>query len=131
MTVEDIANSLPNGFHDALLESFQADYMKRTLSFDLQIDLTTETDIKNRYRRAQLKVTGLVYVSVEPPGARYLADANEFVIDTGDFSGGRAPNPAIALDLLPEGVSASWMFVDAWNSFIHFAAAEAHLTWRD
>ena len=111
--MEDIANSLPNGFHDALLESFHADYLKRTLSFDLQIDLTAETDIENRYRRARLQLTGLVYLSVEPPDARYLADTNELDIDIGEFNVMSAPEPSVAISLLPEGVSACWMFIRA------------------
>jgi hypothetical protein len=131
MTVEDIANSLPNGFHDSLLESFHADYVKRTLSICLQIDLSVEAEAGNRYRRAELELTGLIYVSVEPPDPRYLADTNKLVIDMGDFSEVDAPKPAVAMDLIPEGVSACWTFVDGWNSFIQFAAAEAHLTWRD
>ena len=131
MRVEDIADSLPNGFHDALLESMHADYVKRTLSFNLQIDTSAETEVIPRYRRGELKLTGLIYVSADPPDAGYLSDTNELVIDIGDFNNTGAPKPAVATDLLPAGVSACWMFIDAWNSFIQFAALDANLTWSD
>ena len=35
MTFEEVAASLPNGFHDAELQRFEMDYVHRTLRFNL------------------------------------------------------------------------------------------------
>lgn len=37
MTFQEIAASLPNGFHDAELQRFDIDYVQRRMQFDLVV----------------------------------------------------------------------------------------------
>jgi hypothetical protein len=41
MTFDEVAASLPNGFHDAELRRFEMDHLHRTLQFDLVVGSAT------------------------------------------------------------------------------------------
>jgi hypothetical protein len=54
MTFQEIAASLPNGFHDAELQRFEMNYLHRKLQFDLVVWVGHMDDAKARRRIAQL-----------------------------------------------------------------------------
>jgi hypothetical protein len=128
----EIENSLPNGFHDAFLESIHVDYESRRATFKLQlwigdIDAATKTQ-REAYEESSLELLDLVYLVVEGPDPRTkYADAKKLWIDAGEAKPGTAPGTPIPVEQLPRGTFAYWIFVRDWNSFIHVAARGARL----
>jgi len=55
MTIFEVANGLPNGLHDAEVQSIRIDYLKRTVEFELDVWTGTMADAastREMYRRA-------------------------------------------------------------------------------
>jgi hypothetical protein len=87
MTFEEIAASLPNGFHDAELQRFEMDYVHRTLRFDLVVWIGDMDDSRRRelYRPARLTLDNVAFLVIEPPDINYpWLKAGAITIDTGD-----------------------------------------------
>jgi hypothetical protein len=71
MRLEVVENSLPNGFHDAEIESLEIDYEKRTakIMFGIWVgDLCSkEKSIREAYQNVKLLINELVYFVIESP----------------------------------------------------------------
>ena len=65
MTLEELADTLPDGFHDAQISSVSIDYIKREarLIIDLSVgDPSSEDEeLRDAYREGELKLSGLFY----------------------------------------------------------------------
>lgn len=65
MTLEELADTLPNGFHDAQVSSLSIDYIKREarLLIDLWVsDSPSDSEeLREAYRKGELKLSGLLY----------------------------------------------------------------------
>lgn len=126
MTLEEIADTLPNGFHDAQINSISINYVKREVTLDLEFwvadSLESDSDI---YRLAELKLSQFLFLIIEPPNARYdYHEEKALWVEAGSdkqshTSSTQLPGP------LPEGAFTYWFFVHDWNSFIHVAALDA------
>lgn len=129
MTFQELAESLPNGFHDAELLRFEMDYADRTLKFDLDIwvgDLESN-DTKELYRRAQVTLHSVAYLVIEPPDPSYPWDTTDHIrIDTGE---GKPPQSESVLPPAPVGTATTWMYLMEMNRFLLFAAGNASLEW--
>jgi hypothetical protein len=129
--LREIESDLPNGFHDALLETVTVSFASKSVRLDMQLFVgNPEAETKEEreaYKRAKLCLSDLVYFVIDPPtpGQEYSA-AQGLRIDGGDATGDSGPKPRGAL---PTGAFAYWFFVDQWNSFIHVAAWSATLQW--
>ena len=87
MTFEEIAASLPNGFHDAELQRFEMDYVHRTLRFDLVVWIGDMDDSRRRelYRPARLTLDDVAFLVIEPPDVNYpWLKAGRIRIDAGE-----------------------------------------------
>ena len=129
MTLEEVAASLPNGFHDTHIKGISIDYVTGVATFDLQIwvadDVEEDPEV---YRDARLILSDLLFCVIEPPDPRY--DYHEKKpLWVGDSSHSFAPvSSSIQLPSpLPENAFSHWFFVNNWNSFIHVAAMDARL----
>lgn len=135
MQLEQLVDSLPNGFHDANLESINVDYASRRATLQMQL-LVGSPDGETReqretYKPAELHLSDVLYFVIDAPESTYeYAGTKALSIDAGRADEKSAPTPPIPLDQLPAGASAYWFFVNDWNSFIHVAAMEAKLQWR-
>lgn len=136
MTLAEIEDALPNGFHDALLQCVNLDYSTRRAAVALRVcvgdpDGATEEE-REAYKSAEIHLLDLVYFVIKPPdpGCDYRARVALWV-EAGAADAESAPPPPMPLDLLPAGAFAYWFFVRDWNSFIHVAAIDASLRWPD
>ena len=69
MTMEEIAESLPNGFHDSSIVGVRLDYVQRTAEIDIELWLSSPDEAdQEKYRRATLFISELIYFVIEPPG---------------------------------------------------------------
>jgi hypothetical protein len=125
MTLQELENTLPNGFHDAEISKLEVDYAARTarLHLALLVGLPDEpAPQRDRMAPALLELTGLLYVVTERPDPRYPYDNPEPISATGlcDLD---PPSE------LPPGAYGSRLFIVNWNAFMHLAARDAKLTW--
>lgn len=125
-TLREIAEGLPNGFHDAQVDVCTIDFAARTLTFELALWVGDDKELE-RYRGARLRVAGLLYCAFDPPDERYPFAAREpLVIDLCD------PDPAVPVNAaLPPDAFSARFWVTSWNAFIHLAATSAELAWTD
>src|SRR5215471_6300158 len=126
----EIDRDLPNGFHDALLESITVSYCSNSVELDLKLlvgdpDANTEEGREAR-RAAKLILNDVVYFVIDPPTpGRKHSSVGGLRIDAGDATLDSSPESPKPRGVLPTDAFAYWFFVDTWNSFIHIAAREA------
>jgi hypothetical protein len=130
-SIDDIEAGLPNGLHDSRLHTFSAGAAEGRAEFVLDVwvgDLhSTVQKERERYRRARLELLGLGYLIIEDPDPRYGPAEKSPV----QFDVCAADDDADRSRRVPEGGFAGRFFITDWNSYIHFAALEARLTWID
>lgn len=136
MTIEEIGDSLPNGFHDSDILGISIDYVRGEATFLIDVDLTLpgeKVEVPNRH--GELKLTGLLYCVIEPPG---YSLAKEYVFcedrlwitgDSGDF-GELKEYPKLP-EPIPDGGFRHWFFISSHNCFIYVAAMDAGFKWLD
>jgi len=129
MTIDELAADLPNGLHDSLLRTFSSNPNQRRAELVLDVwlgDLRSQATIdRERYRSARLELLGLSYFIVEDPDPRYLSpDRSQVRIDLCS-----ADDDPVRSTQVPAGGFAGRFYVTDWNTFIHFAALEARLSW--
>jgi len=133
-SLREIDDNLPNGFHDALLETLTVNFVSKIAAMELQLWVgvvdAAKKEEREAYRRARLALSDLVYLVIDAPGPNYdSSKERKLRIDAGeavDLSSSSMPKPLVAL---PAGTFAYWFFVDPWNSFIHVAAKSATFDW--
>ncbi len=127
MTLNELAETLPNGFHDALLHRLEWDVVGRVVVLELSVwtgDLHADLEReRERHDRQRLVLEGVRFFQVEPPDARYPYAAERPVrIDLCE------PDRAHPLmRAQPAGVFGARFFVQEWNASIHLAADAADL----
>lgn len=136
MTLEEISDSLPNGFHDAQIKKLNLDYVNREATFDLEIwigtDSSTKGEERDAYREARLTLSQLLFCVVEPPDPNYpYQEGKPLWVDAGSSLPTQTSTSIRLPEPLPEGAFIHWFFVNNWNAFIHVAAENARLEFLD
>lgn len=130
MRIEELERSLPNGFHDAVLHSFSTAPERQVAEFVIDLSIGSPGDPSFRrdaYRSARLLLTGVSYLAIDPPGpGASIGGSRASMFDLVEA------DPAVSAQTPgPVGGFSARFFVADWNAFIHFAAADAVLTWAD
>jgi hypothetical protein len=124
MTIFEIADQLPNGFHDAEIETIYIDYPNRVVEIRLNVWIGTMDDpesTRETYRKATLTLTGVWYCAMDSPDEGYpYAAAEGLTVDLAEPT----------LFVPKQATFACRFWVDQWNAFIHLAAASADLAWE-
>jgi hypothetical protein len=132
MTLDDMAENLPNRLHDALLRAISVDYssLLAVLVLDLWVGSLEATSPEEREdrRRGEITLSGVKFFVVEPP--RLRAGAGPMMIDIGPLSTLDRLRD-VGLPPVSAGNFANWIFVNDTNSFIYLAAADARLRWLE
>jgi hypothetical protein len=131
MTLEELENALPNGLHDAEVRQMSVDYEQRNLAIDVDIwvgNMTDSSDKREAYRKGRIEISGLLFLVMEPPDARYPFAKGNLRIDGCDLSKNLDKK---LLDSLPSEAFFRSLWISEWNAFIHIAAAEARISWKD
>jgi hypothetical protein len=139
MTLEELAHTLPSGFHDSALKGLSIDYERRTLRLDVSLkvgDPDGPREQRDDIRDAEVEISGVVFFVIDPPcpdPAYDFVSSGELWI--GDGYGTRSiPKFTEAIDqkllnAVPEGAFVQSFFVHDWNSFVHVAARECAMKW--
>lgn len=131
-TLAQLAERLPNGLHDMLIQRLALDFERRIATFHVEVwvgDVSSDAvDEREAMRGGELILDGLLYCVLEPPDAHYPFAKPEALwsVDLCD------PDPAMPLvtNLAP-GAFAGRFFVSQWNAFINVAATDAKLRWTE
>jgi hypothetical protein len=128
VTLEELAATLPNGFHDAEFKRLAADYRDRRVSIDVAVwigDMDENFAPTECYRDGELVIEGLQFLVIEPPDQRYpYAREHALRVDLGMPEPGRPKLPKP-----PNDCFLSSFFVNEWNAFIWISGRAANLTW--
>jgi hypothetical protein len=139
MTLEQVADSLPNGFHDAQVEELVWNFQTSSASFSMQLWVAEDEDFEQKklevYRPARLQVTDIVFMAFDPPSAegpyptQWKPGYDALIIDGMKTEQKWFPPLPALVNRMSAGTEVYSFYVNDWNSFIHIAAKEAKLTW--
>jgi hypothetical protein len=123
VTIFEVAERLPNGFHDAEVETIHFDYVQRTMQITLDVWIGSMDDLpstRESYRRGVLTVSGLQYCAMDVPDERYpFAKPHGLTIDLAEATEFQPADAAFACRL----------WVKEWNAFIHLSGVSAEFVW--
>jgi hypothetical protein len=127
-TLDAIESQLPNGLHDAQLRELRVDYASRRAILVLNVLTSTpESEGQPEYRQGELRIDGLFFLVLDPPGPGATLDSSRPLrIDGGP---GQPSTATVKLPDIPPGYFLHWFFVDEWNAFIRVAARSAAFEW--
>lgn len=134
MTLEDLDDELPNGFHDAEIFSFELDYPAAIAKFHMNLLVGWPDDPKQErqtYQEATLVVSGLCFCSIDPPSSTYpfLPDGKPICVSGDPAKSDNLPSLPDLVAKFPRGTWSYRFFVHNWNAFIHIAGCNAEITW--
>jgi len=127
----DATDHLPWGLHDGLLISLRLDYMASAA--DMRVRFMMD-ERQTRARLGRLRISGLLFFSVNPPAWReddsapMDGDDNDGLsIDAGRIED--MESPPEHLPQPPEGYWVNWVFMNQLNSFMYVCARDARFEW--
>jgi len=134
VTLEELDDSLPNGFHDAEIFSFELDYASGIARFQMNLLVGWPDDPEpecEKYQEATLVVRSLCFCSVDPPVSTYpfLPDGKPICVSGDVAKSDHLPSLPDLVAKLPSGTWCYRFFVHDWNAFIHIAGRDAEVTW--
>jgi hypothetical protein len=127
---EQVASTLPNGFHDSKIRAVNINYEQQQATFDWLVDFSKYPDRTPLFRNVRVVFHELTYLILEPPNPGYSCDDPTplSVVDVDSslhekimFNTVPAPESSVKLSA----------YVNDWNSFIHIAAKSAELVWPE
>jgi hypothetical protein len=121
MDIFQIADSLPNGFHDSELTELALNFAKRSAHLSLSVWIGDNTE-RETYRAATLELRGVDYCLIDPPDPRYPFRSDQPL--TIDLTTPEQSTQALQITGVPFR-----FWVAQWNSFIHMCAADAAFEW--
>ena len=127
MTLSELADTLPNGFHDSQLASVCVSFLEGTATLDLAIDVSSEEE-DGYFEDAEIRLTGLLAIVLDPPFS--LEKCQGFIwIDACDTNEERYPG----FSLIPQDIQPKFLSIylgDHCNTFMHLAADSAEIEWK-
>ncbi len=126
MTIEELENMLPNGFHDSFLVAVTVDFASGTGCIELDVDYD-DPDPKV-FRRMKLRLKGLSLFIVDPPDVRNALSFDHRIWVRGyETDENILPNLASYRNNAPTGSFFYSFFLDKHNCYLHLAATDAAL----
>ncbi|NLE02899.1 MAG: hypothetical protein GX640_23775 [Fibrobacter sp.] len=119
MWIDEIEDGLPNGFHDAIIDSIKVDIKKRIVSVEIEIDISDSAISDDfTYRKGLLKIENFGFFNIENP--KSTVESNQAV---------RITSTGTIVDLLVTDMNSYFFYVPNWNSFIKFTGRTAEFSW--
>jgi hypothetical protein len=133
MKLEDLDDTLPNGFHDATISELTRDYenAKLRLKVDILIELAEGSPRDaNRYRGAEIIFHSVMFCVIEAPDPESsFRHPGCIWFRFSRMEPGVMPEPL--MKSLPPEILCYSLFILDWWSHIHVAAADVSFTWSD
>ena len=137
MTLAELADSLPNGFHDSALKRLAIDYEQQAARLEMSLLVGVPDDPtadRNACRDALVEVLGLQFLIISAPDiGECLSSAGKVcIVDAYEtreiLSYCKEINPTL-LQSLPSDVFAFSFYVSDWNSYMHVAGRDCNMQW--
>ena len=137
MTLAELADSLPNGFHDSALKGFSVDYGNRIARMEFSLMVGQPDDpagIRDNCRDATIELLGMRFLLVSAPDANESLDCGTevWIVDGYEtdeiLSYCKELDPKLLQSFTPD-VFAFSFYVNDWNSYIHVAAKDCKMQW--
>jgi hypothetical protein len=126
VTIEELENEFPNGFHDAHLVGMAVDFPAKSLRIELDVDC--DDPDPNVYTRIKFRLTGLSLFIVEPPYLRIPLSYGDTIWTSGNETSDKMlPGLETYRKNTPAGSFFYSFFLNHWNCFVHVAATNAEL----
>lgn len=129
MTLEELENTLPNGFHDAEIKRIAVDYELRKATLEVAVwvgEMDDPPEQREAYKNGHVVISGLFFLVMEPPDAKRPFNGSHLRIDGCDM---RKNLESELLKTLPADAFFRSFWVNEWNAFIHIAARDAQISW--
>jgi len=125
MNIFQLAQTLPNGFHDAVLSELTISWVERIARLKLEVwlgDMDGPTELRESYRPSELTLRGVEYFVIDPPDPGYpYREHGPVTIDLAEAEQSLA---------LPPGSGVPFrLWVGPWNAFMNVSATDAELRW--
>jgi|WetSurMetagenome_2_1015567.scaffolds.fasta_scaffold782269_2 hypothetical protein len=133
MTLEEVDDSLPNGLHDARIQSVSMDYERGTLALAVSVwigTLDAQPPNRDRCRGGVLEFEGVAVFALEPP----RPDSSYRHSGALAFSWRRESHDSIRLEVgraLSDEELAYSLFIEDWLSTMVIIARTVSFRWLD
>lgn len=133
MTLEDLDNALPNGFHDATISDLARNFENATLRLKIDVLVGLPSDPPgeaDRYRAGELIFHGVLFCVIEAPdheSAFRHPGCIWFCFSR--MEPGALPDSL--MNSLPSETLCYSFYILDWESHIHVAAADVSFAWLD
>ncbi len=125
MNIFQLAETLPNGFHDAVLSELTISWVDRVARLKLEIwcgDMNAPTGLRESYRPSELTLHGVEYFVIDSPDPTYpYRKQGPVTIDLATVEQSPAHPPGTGVPFR--------LWVGQWNAFMNVSATEAELRW--
>jgi hypothetical protein len=126
VTIEELEDKFPNGFHDSQLVGLTVDFPTESLRVELDVDCNDPDP--NVYTRIKFRLTGLSLFIVEPPDLRISLSYGHTIHTCGDETSDKILSGLETYRKnVPAGSFFYSFFLTHWNCFVHVAATDAEL----
>jgi hypothetical protein len=131
MTFDELAETLPNGFHDTEVSIVTIDYVRRELLLRMNVWVgMLGTPSCETYRMAIVRLVGLQFCVIETPDPNYsYAEPETLTIDIGSIDSLKDRTETKLPQGSTSGAFTNWIFVQQWNSRLFVSAVGAELDW--
>jgi hypothetical protein len=133
MTLEELAETLPNGLHDARIKSLTHDYQEATVKLEVEILVGMPDDPppdRFRYRQGNILFRQVLFCAIETPeNERILGHPASIWFKFWRMEPGVLPEK-IAKSL-PQESLCYCLYILEWESQIHIAAGDVSFSWSD
>ncbi|HEU0047498.1 MAG TPA: hypothetical protein VFQ43_07830 [Nitrososphaera sp.] len=134
MTFEELAQKLPNGFHDAEILKISMDFVNRSIVIGMNLLTGVPGDPDpERYRPGALRVVSPYLFFIEPPDPSYhfVPDGSPINASGSSIKVGKSAEVDRLLAVLPPNSTPYFFFLDDWNSCLYLAGASVEFSWDD
>ncbi|MGE5343396.1 MAG: hypothetical protein ACM3SY_18155 [Candidatus Omnitrophota bacterium] len=130
MTIQEIEEKLPNGFHDAEIEDINLNFVNKLARIDLNIWIG---DIKDpeKYQKARLYFTDFLFLSIEPPYEKtYFLNTLTVDLESNDDDIlDKYESFKVLKKFLPEGYLITCFVLLNHDTLMYFVAKDVKFEW--
>jgi len=123
VTIEELEDKFPNGFHDSHLVGMAVDFPSASARIELDVDCDDPDPTRIKFR-----LTGVSLFIVDPPDPRISLSYEDTIWMSGyETSDEILQGFSTYRKNVPPGSFFYSFFLYHWNCFVHFAATNAEL----
>lgn len=127
MTIIEIEERLPNGFHDAKINRMYIEYVDRTLIIEINIIISEPNDVEIISKNVILNISGLVFCSIGLPDYSYNIPGFTEAWISASMSEKPKELTINKPFYHPDGAFEHYFYINNWNTYIVIVALDANL----